>query len=843
MKLQKRAFTLVELIVVITILAILATVAFISFQGYAQTARDSKRLTDMKSMEKVLGLYFVTQGNYPLPVGAQNVTFSGATAWSQGAFGTTAYTNQTSLGEVPVDPLTKMPYAYSITNTKVEYQLGGILEGDVALTPTLSTFAGTEIAKAYVKGNYNGKILKVTADSTDYILGVPSILASDLSDTNLLNIVNNQRLVHKSHKNLPDSFSGTIYNPSPTDGFAFTPTDIVVFSGSLETLSDPVNITQREELLSNLKEVYVGSPIVNDPEIYDVTHVLLSDSSSVEFLSSKLLNETVNMELPIPQNVVVMYDPVLNTPAPIEETAPIIGVNSFVTTWDVGIDTGLSGYNSLQFPLINGGNYDFTIQWGDGTSDTINSWDQAESLHTYTSSGVYTVVIDGVMDSFGFSGFDRDSDNAHDGDKLIDVAQWGDAKLINWGNQFNQCKNLVGFSATDTLDLSSTTNMIGTFYKSEKFTGAGIENWDVSSVTHMNEMFERATDFNGDVSSWNVSNVMFMPNLFAHTSFNQDISPWYDKLEKLQNITGMFSYTPFNQDISSWDVSNVTNLSFLFRNASNFNQPLNGWNISSAIRTDYMFANAPYFNQPLNGWNVSNVTNMSGMFQNADSFNQDLSAWGTKLSKVTNMSQMFAETRDFDGNVSNWQMPLVTNMHRMFKSTKSFNQPLNGWNVSGVENFSLMFYEAEVFDQPLDNWIPSSATNISSMFAYTDAFNQPLNSWGDDLGSVTNMKSIFAHTDTFDQPLNAWVFPQVDNFNSLFRNAVAFNQDISGWNVSNITNMTYMFEGASSFDQNISNWSTHTNTNVGYCNYFSNGTTSSWEVSEKPSFSNCTPGY
>ena len=44
---QKKAFTLVELIVVITILAILWTIAFISLQWYSRDSRDSVRISDM----------------------------------------------------------------------------------------------------------------------------------------------------------------------------------------------------------------------------------------------------------------------------------------------------------------------------------------------------------------------------------------------------------------------------------------------------------------------------------------------------------------------------------------------------------------------------------------------------------------------------------------------------------------------------------------------------------------------------------------------------------------------------------------------------------------------------
>ncbi len=51
MKNLKRWFTLVELIVVITILAILGSIAFISLQGYSGDARNSKRTSDLGSLE------------------------------------------------------------------------------------------------------------------------------------------------------------------------------------------------------------------------------------------------------------------------------------------------------------------------------------------------------------------------------------------------------------------------------------------------------------------------------------------------------------------------------------------------------------------------------------------------------------------------------------------------------------------------------------------------------------------------------------------------------------------------------------------------------------------------
>jgi prepilin-type N-terminal cleavage/methylation domain-containing protein len=54
LKIQKKAFTLVELIVVITILAILWTLAFVSFQSYNNDARNSKILYDVRNLTKAM---------------------------------------------------------------------------------------------------------------------------------------------------------------------------------------------------------------------------------------------------------------------------------------------------------------------------------------------------------------------------------------------------------------------------------------------------------------------------------------------------------------------------------------------------------------------------------------------------------------------------------------------------------------------------------------------------------------------------------------------------------------------------------------------------------------------
>lgn len=94
------------------------------------------------------------------------------------------------------------------------------------------------------------------------------------------------------------------------------------------------------------------------------------------------------------------------------------------------------------------------------------------------------------------------------------------------------------------------------------------------------------------------------------------------EINRLKNINNtLVAPSPYGP-ISSWDVSNITNMNDIFRNATSFNQPLDNWNVSNVEYMQGMFSGAKSFNQPLNNWDVSKVENMAYMFYNATSFNQ-----------------------------------------------------------------------------------------------------------------------------------------------------------------------------------------------------------------------------
>ena len=335
-------------------------------------------------------------------------------------------------------------------------------------------------------------------------------------------------------------------------------------------------------------------------------------------------------------------------------------------------------------------------------------------------------------------------------------------------------------------------------------------------------------------------------------------------LEGISNIQGMFrDCDNFSSSgyLNNWDVSNITNMSYLFYRATKtMNLPLDNWDVSNVTNMGAMFytrnnGNNAIFDQDLSSWDVSNVTNMGGMFQaylTTHSFNNggspEISGWNT--SKVQNMNSMFTECTGFNQPIGTWDTSSVTNMGSMFNNSTSFNQDISNWETSGVTDMSSMFWEASNFNNGgstgINNWNTSSNTNLFRTFART-SFDQPIGNW--DTSNVTNMSDVFFENESFNQPLSGWNTSNVTTMPRMFSGRISnslFNQDIgswdtssvtdmsfmfrqylayhnfnnggsssiSGWDVGKVTTMTSMFEQCSGFNQPIGYWNTNALTNI-----------------------------
>ncbi len=74
---SSKGFTIVELLIVIIVIAILATLVITAYNGVQAKARDVKRQTDAKSVQKAAEAYYADNGSYPTT--QANFTASGNT--------------------------------------------------------------------------------------------------------------------------------------------------------------------------------------------------------------------------------------------------------------------------------------------------------------------------------------------------------------------------------------------------------------------------------------------------------------------------------------------------------------------------------------------------------------------------------------------------------------------------------------------------------------------------------------------------------------------------------------------------------------------------------------------
>lgn len=97
------------------------------------------------------------------------------------------------------------------------------------------------------------------------------------------------------------------------------------------------------------------------------------------------------------------------------------------------------------------------------------------------------------------------------------IGQWDVSRLRNFTSVFSALRNPMVqqyFNADIGMwDTSNAVTMEQMFYGSEKWVKGNISHWRTSNVTNMKEMFARASNFNDDLSFWDVSKVTTMEGM------------------------------------------------------------------------------------------------------------------------------------------------------------------------------------------------------------------------------------------------------------------------------------------------------------------------------------------
>ncbi len=95
-RIRRTGFTLIELLVVIAIIGLLSSLAVVGTNYVRQRARDSKRVSDVQTIQKALALYYTGKQAYPIAAAAQCITDADPVS--------TALKSESAIVKVPKDP-------------------------------------------------------------------------------------------------------------------------------------------------------------------------------------------------------------------------------------------------------------------------------------------------------------------------------------------------------------------------------------------------------------------------------------------------------------------------------------------------------------------------------------------------------------------------------------------------------------------------------------------------------------------------------------------------------------------------------------------------------------------
>jgi len=306
----------------------------------------------------------------------------------------------------------------------------------------------------------------------------------------------------------------------------------------------------------------------------------------------------------------------------------------FQSVWRVGNVSYGDGDLTVTLPLLSGREYDFTVDWGDGNTDTITSHDDVDKNHTYASAGDYTISISGLVEAWYFA-------NTGDKDKIIAVTELGTVGWREFWQAFRGCTNLTTFEGGD---LSNVTTISSMFSDSPNVT-PNTSGWNTQNIKHMSEAFLNAASANPDTSNWDTSSLTNLQSAFdGATSANPDVSNW--DTSRVTTIYSTFANSTINPDVSKWDTSNVTIMGTAFYQNTAANPDVSNWDTSKVQSFYAMFYGATSANPDMSGWDFSSIL--------------------TFIQSVDNM---------FVGNTS--------------LSTENYNNLLIGLDATGISNLNL----------------------------------------------------------------------------------------------------------------------------------------------------------
>ena len=451
---------------------------------------------------------------------------------------------------------------------------------------------------------------------------------------------------------------------------------------------------------------------------------------------------------------------------------------------------------TLQLPTVLGGSYDCLVAWGDGSSDTITSYNQAEVTHTYADAGTYDLVITGT--------FTHMDSNATWNQRVTAVSNLGSLGWLSFNTAFQGSAALTSFVAGDSdtsqvttfksmfsnanamiycdmtgLNTGSCTDFSFMFNSCNLPTLLGLKNWDVSAGTNFSDMFQSTKELLVlDLGGWDVREALNMTNMFTAMDLtNLGLTGWAPA--KCTSFSDMFSNCSdlvAVGNLSSFDTSSGVQFFQMFRNCSKLTSiDLSAFNLNQATNIGYMFlgcAGLTSLQTTGPAWEMPLATVIQGAFQNCTGLTAaDISSW--KPVKCTNFSLLFEGCTALNsvslGSFISTATALITG-EAAFKDCPALASiDFSGWDLSSCSslNCKSMFYDcfaltscniSGLVKAPLHKDIELMFQNCALLTSYPDLRNivpdasaSPVNTWGTDAFKGSGLTQA-----DYDPALVAW---------------------------------------------------------------------------------------
>ena len=351
--------------------------------------------------------------------------------------------------------------------------------------------------------------------------------------------------------------------------------------------------------------------------------------------------------------------------------------DSVNTSFDMTVRT-TSANETFTIPCQNVGTFNATINWGDGSSSTITSYNDANLVHTYTSAGDHSISISGTFPNIYFN-------YAGDRMKVIAVTNLGEVGWQTFKSAFMACENMTTFNFGTHTDTSSITDMSGMFRACKRISTLNLSTLNTSSVTNFSYMFSQVMSHS---STWSAS-----PSLDASGLDTSNGT----------NFSYMFHFMLYatSLNVSNLDTSSATNMtSMLDYNIRITSLDVSSFDTSNVERMDSMFGNCRALTSlDLSNFDTSNVLYMNTMFNGCGALSSlDISSFRTP--NVRGLIAMFSGCNVLGTiDMSNFDTSNVIYFGRMFDQRYSTNPRTD---IIGVENFN---FEGITSSSALENFM------------------------------------------------------------------------------------------------------------------------------------------